>query len=122
MSKCTQLFRIISQIYKVIQIELEIKLLQIILITESMNLYPHALPPRINPQGYGRNMSLFLIMKKYECNLRSYLETNQTSWRSSLMILTQVLEALTHLSRHKVAHRDLKTDNILVQNTKEETI
>lgn len=38
------------------------------------------------------------------------------------MILTQVLEALTHLSRHKVAHRDLKTDNILVQNTKEETI
>lgn len=28
------------------------------------SLYPDALPMRLNPQGYGRNMSLFLIMKK----------------------------------------------------------
>ena len=36
------------------------------------------------------------------------------SWRTSLLILTQILEALVHLSRYQVAHRDLKTDNILI--------
>jgi len=25
---------------------------------------PNALPQRLNPQGFGRNMSLFLVMKK----------------------------------------------------------
>lgn len=33
-------------------------------LTDSHSLYPQALPPRINPEGYGRNMSLFLVMKK----------------------------------------------------------
>lgn len=28
-------------------------------------LYPEALPPRIYPEGSGRNMSLFLVMKRY---------------------------------------------------------
>merc|ERR1712223_1182085 len=85
-------------------------------LSESMELYPHALPPRINPQGFGRNMSLFIIMKNYKYNLRRFLdERNQNlPWRTSLIILTQILEGLVHLSRFKVAHRDLKTDNILI--------
>ena len=36
----------------------------------SLSLYPDALPSRINPNGYGRNMSLFLLMKRY--NIYSY--------------------------------------------------
>merc|ERR1712156_678909 len=85
-------------------------------LSESMELYPHALPPRINPQGFGRNISLFIIMKNYKYNLRRFLdERNQNlPWRTSLIILTQILEGLVHLSRFKVAHRDLKTDNILI--------
>jgi len=88
-------------------------------LSESMELYPHALPPRINPEGYGRNMSLFVIMKKYDTNLRQYLEDEGQAlhWRSSLMILTQILEGLVHLSRFRVAHRDLKTDNILISKS-----
>lgn len=31
---------------------------------DSHSLYPQALPTRLNPEGYGRNMSLFLVMKK----------------------------------------------------------
>nr|XP_053640466.1 serine/threonine-protein kinase Pink1, mitochondrial-like [Cherax quadricarinatus] len=31
---------------------------------DSMQLYPDALPTRINPSGYGRNMSLFCVMKR----------------------------------------------------------
>ena len=36
------------------------------------------------------------------------------TWRTSLLILTQLLEGITHLVYHGVAHRDLKTDNLLV--------
>lgn len=31
---------------------------------DSWRMYPDALPPRINPHGSGRNMSLFLLMKR----------------------------------------------------------
>lgn len=31
---------------------------------DSKSLYPDALPRRLNPQGFGRNMSLFIVMKK----------------------------------------------------------
>jgi len=87
-------------------------------LSESMELYPHALPPRINPQGFGRNMSLFVIMKSYKYNLRRFLDEKSQNlpWRSSLIILTQILEGLVHLSRFKVAHRDLKSDNILISD------
>lgn len=91
-------------------------------LSESMDLYPHALPPRINPNGYGRNMSLFLIMKRYQTNLRSYLQDHNLHWRSSLMILTQVLEGLVHLSRHQVAHRDIKSDNILITSSNADSV
>lgn len=32
---------------------------------DAKNLYPAALPARIHPDGEGRNMSLFLLMKRY---------------------------------------------------------
>lgn len=103
--------------------------------SDSMDLYPDALPKRlacfskakqyfhqpiirrINPHGYGRNMSLFVVMKRYRSSLRTYLSErppSSSTWRSNLIILTQILEGIVHLSRYKVAHRDLKTDNILV--------
>ncbi len=68
--------------------------------SQSLELYPQALPPRLNPVGgYGRNMSLFVVMRRYDTNLRSYLQDRDLSWRSSLIILTQILEALVHLTR-----------------------
>ena len=30
----------------------------------SMELYPQALPTRLNPEGFGRNMSLFCVMRR----------------------------------------------------------
>lgn len=78
-------------------------------------LYPVAQPPRINPQGYGRNMSLYLLMKRYDCSLRSILDGSQLHIRARLLLFAQLLEAVAHLSRHGVAHRDLKSDNILIE-------
>lgn len=78
-------------------------------------LYPVAQPPRINPQGYGRNMSLYLLMKRYDHSLRSLLDTTELSTRTKVLLFTQLLEAITHINRHGIAHRDLKSDNILIE-------
>ncbi|KAM8720274.1 hypothetical protein ACLKA7_006335 [Drosophila subpalustris] len=83
--------------------------------TDGHLLYPIAQPQRINPQGYGRNMSLYLLMKRYDHSLRGLLDTSELSTRSKILLLAQMLEAVTHLSRHGVAHRDLKSDNVLIE-------
>lgn len=78
-------------------------------------LYPIAQPQRINPNGYGRNMSLYLLMKRYDYSLRNLLDAVELSTRAKLLLLTQLLEAVAHINRHGIAHRDLKSDNILIE-------
>lgn len=50
-------------------------------------------------------MSLFLVMKKYDMNLKQYIEEyrDTVSWRTSLMILTQILEGVVHLVDNQVS-------------------
>lgn len=76
--------------------------------------YPDVLPPRINPDGYGRNMTLFLLMKRYDCSLREYISDRSLNSREAVLMLTQLLEAVSHMVRCGVAHRDIKSDNILL--------
>nr|CAD7403009.1 unnamed protein product [Timema cristinae] len=80
----------------------------------SFTLYPDALPPRINPDGSGRNMSLFLVMKRYDCSLKQYLKEKGASPRTATLLLSQLLEGVAHMNMHGVVHRDLKSDNILL--------
>lgn len=87
---------------------------QIPRLRHSAALIPMALPQRLNPNGYGRNMSLFMLMKRYEYTLREYLRSHQLPMRAKLMLFAQLLEGVAHLYRHGVAHRDLKSDNILI--------
>ncbi|KAL5279474.1 PINK1 family protein [Megaselia abdita] len=78
-------------------------------------LYPSAQPPRINPQGYGRNMSLYLVMKRYDTSLKELVkEEGSLTARNRMLLFTQLLEAIVHLNRYGIAHRDLKADNILI--------
>jgi len=85
----------------------------------SQTLYPNALPARLNPSsGYGRNMSLFLLMKRYNCSLREYLDENSDlSIRTRIILFAQLLEAIAHINNFQIAHRDLKSDNILIDTT-----
>lgn len=89
-------------------------------LTESLVLYPDALPTRLNPEGSGRNMSLFLVMKKYPTNLKDYLKNEFSQNKSlplttSISLLAQLLEGVNHLVMSGISHRDLKSDNILLE-------
>lgn len=86
---------------------------------DSWKMYPDALPACINPHGSGRNMSLFLLMKRYDITLKQYLNDHRLSIRESILLLAQLLEGVTHLNAHGIAHRDLKSDNILLDLSEE---
>ena len=42
------------------------------------------------------------------------MKDKNPSQRVSILLLTQLLEAVAHLNIHGIAHRDLKSDNILL--------
>ncbi|XP_076840090.1 serine/threonine-protein kinase PINK1, mitochondrial [Brachyhypopomus gauderio] len=77
--------------------------------------YPAALPARLSPAGMGNNRTLFLVMKNYPCTLRQYLGVCAPGHRPAAMMLLQLLEAVDHLCGQGVAHRDLKSDNVLLE-------
>lgn len=77
--------------------------------------YPDVLPARLNPAGLGNNRTLFLVMKNYPCTLRQYLEVSTPGRRQGSLMVLQLLEGVDHLCRQGVAHRDLKSDNVLLE-------
>ncbi|XP_058909279.1 serine/threonine-protein kinase PINK1, mitochondrial isoform X1 [Kogia breviceps] len=77
--------------------------------------YPDVLPPRLHPEGLGHERTLFLVMKNYSCTLRQYLHGNSPSPRLATVMTLQLLEGVAHLVQQGVAHRDLKSDNVLVE-------
>lgn len=68
-------------------------------------MYPMALPPRLNPEGIGRNMSLFLLMKRYDFSLGEFLKNSELEIRTKVVLFAQLLEGVAHLTKHGVAHR-----------------
>lgn len=78
--------------------------------------YPDVLPPRLHPDGLGHGRTLFLVMKNYPCTLRQYLRENTPSPRLAAVMTLQLLEGVDHLVRQGVSHRDLKSDNVLVES------
>ncbi|XP_061591185.1 serine/threonine-protein kinase PINK1, mitochondrial isoform X2 [Cololabis saira] len=77
--------------------------------------YPDVLPARLNPDGLGNNRTLFLVMKNYPYTLRQYLQTCTPARRQACLMVLQLLEGVDHLCRQGVAHRDLKSDNVLLE-------
>ena len=78
----------------------------------ALELYPDALPTRMG--GYARNMTLFIVEKQYDISLKQYLRSYKVATNTSIIMLTQLLEGLSFLTKNQITHRDLKTDNILL--------
>lgn len=53
--------------------------------------------------------------------MEEYLKTEkQIPIRTSIILLTQLLEGISHMVSHGIAHRDLKSDNLLLDLTEPE--
>ncbi|GFR95696.1 serine/threonine-protein kinase PINK1 [Elysia marginata] len=90
---------------------------------EGLKKFPAAMPHKLDPEHcYGRNKTLYLVMRKRSSHLRDFLSkeaANQpVTMATRCQILAQLLEGVAHLGEHGVAHRDLKADNILVDMPK----
>lgn len=83
----------------------------------AMETYPAALPKRLYSRGLGRNMTMYIVMKKYNLTLRQYLEENNPDVQTRCLLLTQLLEGVVHLRNHGIAHRDIKSDNLFLDLT-----
>ncbi|KAK0040395.1 serine/threonine-protein kinase PINK1 mitochondrial [Biomphalaria pfeifferi] len=82
---------------------------------EGLRDFPAAMPQRVDRERcFGRNKTLYLVMKRRNTHLRDYLAHNSVPMATRCLMLAQLLEGVFHLQKHGIAHRDLKTDNILV--------
>ncbi|CAF2973669.1 unnamed protein product [Rotaria sp. Silwood2] len=84
------------------------------LLSEAYVYYPMAIPTSLSPDGYGRNKTLFIVMRRYDLTLSEYIRLNKPTYHERLMLFAQLLEALLYLKRHSIVHRDLKSDNLLI--------
>lgn len=85
---------------------------------DAKSSYPAALPSRYGDGCFARNRTMFLVMPRYSRTVQEFITSNRTlDPRVSSLLLLQLLEGITHLTRHGVAHRDLKTDNLLLDES-----
>ncbi|CAF1119285.1 unnamed protein product [Didymodactylos carnosus] len=84
------------------------------LLPEAYQYYPMAIPSKYGPDGYGRNKTLFIVMKRYDMTITEYLREKDPSIGDRLLLMSQMFEALLYLNQQSLVHRDLKSDNILV--------
>jgi PTEN induced putative kinase 1 len=92
------------------------------LLKEAYDYYPTAIPSTISMDGYGRNKTLFIVMRRYDVTLPEYLRLYKPNQHERLVLFAQLLEALLYLKRHSIVHRDLKSDNLLICSTTGELV
>ncbi|KYM75429.1 Serine/threonine-protein kinase PINK1, mitochondrial [Atta colombica] len=55
----------------------------------------------------------------YDTTLKQYITSRNVDMRVSILLFAQLLEAVAHMNANGVAHRDLKSDNILLDLSEE---
>ncbi|GMS85600.1 hypothetical protein PENTCL1PPCAC_7775 [Pristionchus entomophagus] len=82
--------------------------------------YPEALPTSVMYDAIEPDpKTMFIIMRRYRMTLQSYLREQRSSLWARRVLVAQLLEGCTFLYYHKVAQRDMKSDNILLSYDKD---
>ncbi|VDK46516.1 unnamed protein product [Anisakis simplex] len=85
------------------------------ILSDARSLYPEALP---NANFYEliieEPKTLFIVMKRYRMTLREYVLTVKRNLWSARVLFAQLLEAIVFLYENMISHRDMKSDNILL--------
>uniref|UniRef100_A0AC34FFW5 Protein kinase domain-containing protein n=1 Tax=Panagrolaimus sp. ES5 TaxID=591445 RepID=A0AC34FFW5_9BILA len=77
--------------------------------------YPEAIPQHTDYIALDHeSRTLFIVMKRYRMTLREYVITQKRNYWTSRVMYGQLLEAIVFLYEHCISHRDMKSDNCLV--------
>ncbi|KAH7709427.1 NKF2 protein kinase [Aphelenchoides avenae] len=85
------------------------------ILAEAERLFPEALPTApFYELVVDEPRTLFVVMKRYRMTLREYVLTRPRNYWHGRVMFGQLLEAIVFLQEHLISHRDIKSDNILL--------
>ncbi|MFH4976470.1 hypothetical protein AB6A40_003179 [Gnathostoma spinigerum] len=85
------------------------------ILEDAQRLYPEAIPSvNFYELSFNEPKTLCIVMKRYRMTLREYVLTQKRNYWTCSVMFGQLLEAIVYLYDHTVCHRDMKSDNILL--------
>lgn len=58
-----------------------------------------------------------ILFFRYNCSLQQFITSSEPNIRTSILLFSQLVEGVAHLTAHAIAHRDLKSDNLLIDTS-----
>ena len=60
----------------------------------------------------------FIVMDRYPQNLLQYMETTKISFNHKIQLIDQILSAIEYLHSYSICHRDIKLENVMLDENK----